>query len=103
MLMTKVMGRFDTIRHETGCDVVVIHHDSKNSTPGAQRRPRGWRRYLLPAGDWNFSITVDPEDDRRKQVFFAMKAGQAAPPVTVEFQQSQFSEAMRILPHVGAG
>ena len=36
--MTAVMTQFDRIRTETGCDVVVIHHDAETQRP-APRRP----------------------------------------------------------------
>ncbi len=39
--MTAVMARFDVIRSATGCDVTVIHHDSKSSAPGEKAT---WRK-----------------------------------------------------------
>ena len=100
MEMTRVMGCFDRIRLETGCDVVVIHHDAKNSAAGGQRKPRG-SSAIDSWWDWKVSITVDEQDDARKQVFFATKAGQAAPPVTVAFQANNLTKAMRIVPLEG--
>jgi RecA-family ATPase len=81
--MTSVMGRFDAIRMETGCDVVVIHHDSKNAAPGA-KKPRG-ASSIDSWWDWKISINVDPEDDSLKQVFFGTKAGQPIAPLSVQF------------------
>ena len=97
MEMTRVMGCFDRIRLETGCDVAVIHHDAKNGGTGGQRKPRG-SGAIDSWWDWKVSLTVDPEKDAQKQVFFATKAGQAAEPVTVVFQTNELTEAMRIMP-----
>jgi hypothetical protein len=96
--MTAVMARFDVIRSATGCDVAVLHHDTKNSAPGA-KKPRG-ASSIDSWWDWKVSINVDPEDDSLKRVFFGTKAGQPLSPLTVQFQ-SHPSMGMRITP-VGA-
>ena len=97
--MTAVMSRFDTIRTETGCDVVVIHHDAKNSAPGA-KKPRG-ASSIDSWWDWKVSINVDPEDDSLKQVFFATKAGQPIAQLAVQFL-SHPAMGLRIAPVVRA-
>jgi hypothetical protein len=97
--MTAVMGRFDTIRAETGCDVVVIHHDAKNSAPGA-KKPRG-ASSIDSWWDWKISINVDAEDDSLKRVFFGTKAGQPLEPIAVQFQSHPVM-GMRIRPKDGA-
>jgi hypothetical protein len=81
--MTAVMARFDYIRTQTGCDVAVIHHDAKNSAPGA-KKPRG-ASSIDSWWDWKVSISVDPEDDSLKRVFFGTKAGQPLSPIAVQF------------------
>jgi hypothetical protein len=93
--MTAVMARFDVIRAATGCDVTIIHHDSKSSAPGA-KRPRG-ASAIDSWWDWKISIDVDPEDDSLKRIFFGTKAGQPLSPLTVQFQ-SHPSMGMRITP-----
>lgn len=95
--MTAIMARFDHIRAETGADVAVIHHDAKNSTPGA-KRPRG-ASSIDSWWDWKVSIQVDVQDDSRKEVFFASKAGQPHPPITVRFESSTLYGS-RIVPVV---
>jgi len=95
--MTAVMARFDTIRIETGCDVAIIHHDAKNSAPGA-KKPRG-ASSIDSWWDWKVSINVDPEDDSLKRVFFATKAGQPLNPIAVQFQ-SHPAMGIRIVPAV---
>jgi hypothetical protein len=96
--MTAVMARFDTIRVETGCDVAVIHHDAKNSAPGA-KKPRG-ASSIDSWWDWKASINVDADDDSLKRVFFATKASQPLNPITVQFQ-SHPAKGIRIVPVVG--
>jgi hypothetical protein len=96
--MTQVMARFDLIRMETGCDVAVIHHDAKNSAPGA-KKPRG-ASSIDSWWDWKVSINVDPEDDSLKRVFFGTKAGQPLPPLAVQFQ-SHPTMGTRISPVAG--
>lgn len=96
--MTAVMGRFDLIRAQTGCDVAVIHHDAKGSASGAAKRPRG-ASSIDSWWDWKVSVQVTPDDDSRKEVFFSSKAGQPHPPVTVRFESSetQGSRIVRVL------
>ena len=81
--MTAVMAQFDRIRTETGCDAAVIHHDAKNSAPGA-KKPRG-ASSIDSWWDWKISVNVDPGDDSLKHVFFGTKAGQPLPPLAVHF------------------
>jgi hypothetical protein len=97
--MTAVMARFDYIRVETGCDVAVIHHDAKNSAPGA-KKPRG-ASSIDSWWDWKVSINVDAEDDSLKRVFFGTKAGQPLAPIAVQFQSHPVM-GTRIVPKVGA-
>ena len=92
--MTKVMAQFDRVRLETGADVAVIHHDSKGSGPGA-KKPRG-ASSIDSWWDWKISIDVTPEDDTRRVVYFASKAGQPHPPVTVGFQSND-TQGIRIV------
>jgi 5S rRNA maturation endonuclease (ribonuclease M5) len=96
--MTAVMARFDTVRVQTGCDVVVIHHDAKNSAPGS-KKPRG-ASSIDSWWDWKLSVNVDPEDDSLKRVFFATKAGQPLNPIAVQFQ-SHPAMGFRIVPVSG--
>jgi hypothetical protein len=97
--MTAVMAYFDHIRMETGCDVVVIHHDAKNSAPGA-KKPRG-ASSIDSWWDWKVSINVDAEDDSLKRVFFGTKAGQPLGALAVQFQSHPVM-GMRIAPVVAA-
>jgi RecA-family ATPase len=95
--MTATMARFDLIRGRTGADVIIIHHDAKNSAPGA-KKPRG-ASSIDSWWDWKASINVDPDDDSRKEVFFASKAGQPHPQITVQFQ-THAGRGRRIVPLV---
>jgi hypothetical protein len=81
------------------CDMVVIHHDAKNSAPRA-KKPRG-ASSIDSWWDWKVSINVDPEDDSLKQVFFGRKAGQPIAPLAVQFQ-SHPAMGVRIAPVVRA-
>ena len=94
--MTAVMARFDRIQTETGCDVAVIHHDAKNSAPGA-KKPRG-ASSIDSWWDWKVSINVDPGDDSLNQVFFATKAGQPIDTVSVHFLSHPAERMIRIVP-----
>jgi hypothetical protein len=93
--MTATMARFDTVRIQTGADVTIIHHDAKNSAPGA-KKPRG-ASSIDSWWDWKVSINVDADDDSRKEVFFASKAGMPHPQITVQFQ-SHPTNGSRIVP-----
>ena len=71
--MTAVMARFDRILTETGAIPIVIHHTPHSNVPGPGRaRGAGAIRSWW---EWQISIDVDPSDDTRKDVYFAMKAG----------------------------
>jgi hypothetical protein len=98
--MTAVMTRFDRIRTETGCDVVVIHHDAKNSAPGA-KKPRG-ASSIDSWWDWKVSINVDPDDDSLKHVFFGTKAAQPLSPLAVHFLTHP-TQGLRIQPVISRG
>ncbi len=87
--MTAIMSRFDIIRAETGSDVCVIHHDAKNSAPGA-KKPRG-ASSIDSWWDWKISISVSADDDSRKEVYFASKAGQPHAPIQAIFQNNPLS------------
>ena len=98
--MTVVMARFDLIREKTGCDVVVIHHDSKSAVQGAGKRPRG-ASSIDSWWDWKVSVSVDADDDARKDVFFATKAGMAHTPISVQFATNLNTGGHRIAPVLG--
>jgi AAA domain/CHC2 zinc finger len=91
--MTAVMARFDTIRMATGCDCAVIHHDTKNSAPGA-KKPRG-ASAIDSWWDWKVSINVDPDNDALKRVFFATKAGTSLSPLVAQFSSHE-TKGLRI-------
>ena len=93
--MTKIMKRFDVVQAETGSDVAIIHHDTKNSVPGS-KKPRG-ASAIDSWWDWKVSIDVDSADDTRKEIFFGTKASMPHPMVAVKFF-SHPVEGMRILP-----
>ena len=99
--MTVVMARFDLIRENTLCDVVVIHHDSKSAVQGAAKRPRG-ASSIDSWWDWKVSISVDPQDDTLKEVFFSTKAGIAHSPISVQFATNQSMGGHRIAPVLGS-
>lgn len=92
--MTAVMKRFDAIREATGVDLVVIHHDKKDSSPG-QKKPRG-ASSIDSWWEWKVSISPDADNEEIKMIYFGSKATMAHCPTKVTFAND--GEAIRIIP-----
>ena len=82
--MTAIMKRFDYIKEATGADLLVIHHDAKNATPGV-RRPRG-ASAIDSWWEWKVSLDVDPDDDSIKHAHFGSKAAQQHAPIRMQIR-----------------
>lgn len=82
--MTAIMKRFDSIKDATGADLLVIHHDAKNATPG-MRRPRG-ASAIDSWWEWKVSLDVDPDDDSIKHAHFGSKAAPQRAPIRMQIR-----------------